>query len=73
MDYISILLSQVLPILYKPYVMLIGVQIDDLLVVQYFAQDLICWRSKKQQVVAQSSTETEYESLAQVTKEILWF
>lgn len=38
----------------------------------YLGTSLICWKSKKQQVVSRSSTEAEYRSLADVTREILW-
>ena len=38
----------------------------------YFGPHLISWWSCKQQVVARSSTEAEYRSLAQITAKISW-
>lgn len=38
----------------------------------YLGTSLLCWKSKKQQVVSRSSTDAEYRSLADVTREILW-
>lgn len=38
----------------------------------YFGPNLISWWSRKKQVVARSSTEAEYQSLAQTTAELSW-
>ncbi|PNX54637.1 histone deacetylase [Trifolium pratense] len=38
----------------------------------YFGPNLVSWWSRKQPVVARSSAEAEYRSLAHVTAEILW-
>lgn len=38
----------------------------------YLGTSLICWKSRKQKVASRSSTESEYRSMADVTREILW-
>lgn len=38
----------------------------------YLGPNLITWCSKKQQVVARSSTEVEYRSMALITTDLLW-
>jgi hypothetical protein len=38
-----------------------------------FNGDVISWYSKRQKSVAQSSAESEYMALAEITKEVLWY
>ncbi|KAL0286146.1 UNVERIFIED_CONTAM: Retrovirus-related Pol polyprotein from transposon RE2 [Sesamum angustifolium] len=38
----------------------------------YVGENLVTWRSKKQNTVARSSVEAEYRAMAHITSEILW-
>jgi len=43
-----------------------------LVFVFFFSDSLISWKSKKQSIIFQSSTETEYHAMTSITKEIVW-
>jgi hypothetical protein len=38
----------------------------------FFSDSLISWKSKKQSIIFQSSTEIEYHAMTSITKEIVW-
>ena len=38
----------------------------------FLGGNLVTWNSHKQQVIARSSTESEYRALASVTMELIW-
>ncbi|KAL0289057.1 UNVERIFIED_CONTAM: Retrovirus-related Pol polyprotein from transposon RE2 [Sesamum radiatum] len=53
-----------------PDALMISDQRGDILV--FFGDSLISWSSKKEHVVARSSAESEYRSLAHTASELVW-
>ncbi|KAL5827944.1 hypothetical protein ACOSQ3_019789 [Xanthoceras sorbifolium] len=65
---LSILKHTPTPIL-QVVLMIDGLQV---VIVFFFSGNLICWSSKKQHVVARSSTEAKYRSMSQVVTDVIW-
>jgi hypothetical protein len=54
-------------------IMIVIPQVASLLPVSVSLGDyLISWKSKKQSIVSQSSTEVEYRAVTSTTKDIVW-
>jgi hypothetical protein len=54
-------------------IMIVIPQVASLLPVSVSLGDyLISWKSKKQSIVSQSSTEVEYRAMTSTTKDIVW-
>ena len=51
-------------------ILMIGIQLADICI--FLGGNLITWSSKKQQVVARSSTEAEYRALFSAATELVW-
>lgn len=66
----------ILPYIWKDLLTWIGlvvhIQEDQFLVIVFFLDSIISWKSKKQPIVTRSSAKSEYRSMANVVCEISW-